>query len=251
MANNSKNSRRDFIKKAGLGTAALTLGGLGFSTSSYARIRGANDRMNIAMIGCYRRFNALMDSLPKLSQDLNIVYVCDVDQIRLAEAQAKVNERMGALPKSQVDLRKILEDKGVDAIINATPDHWHAPATFMALKAGKHVYLEKPCSHNPREGELLVDFQKKYNKVIQMGSQQRSAIETREIISEIQNGLLGETYMGLAFYSNQQGEGPQSATGAAACHPQLGIIPGSCSACSLYGYLFRLQLALVLAVWHR
>jgi len=72
------------------------------------------------------------------------------------------------------------------------------------MQAGKHVYLEKPCSHNPREGELLVDFQQKYNKVIQVGTQQRSAPETREIIHEIHNGLLGETYMGLAFYINNR-----------------------------------------------
>ena len=208
MKAENDNSRRDFIKKAGLGAASLTLGGLGFSRASYARIIGANDRMNFAMIGCNRRFNALMDSLPKLKDDLNIVYVCDVDQTRLADAQAKVNEKMGTMPGKEEDLRKILEDKGIDAIINATPDHWHAPATFMALQAGKHVYLEKPCCHNPREGELLVDFQKKYNRVIQMGSQQRSAIESREIIEAIHKGLIGETYLGVSFYSNGRGRVP-------------------------------------------
>jgi len=202
------NSRRDFIKKAGLGAASLTLGGLGLSASSYARIRGANERMNIAILGCYRRFNALMESLPKLSDDLNIAFVCDVDQKRLSDAQAKVKEKMGMMPGGEEDLRKILENKGVDAIINATPDHWHAPATFLALQAGKHVYLEKPCSHNPREGELLVDFQKKYNKVIQMGSQQRSALETREIVDEIHKGLIGDPYLGVAFYANSRGRVP-------------------------------------------
>jgi predicted dehydrogenase len=205
---NNTNTRRDFIKKAGLGAASLTLGGLGFSRSSYARIMGANDRMNIAMIGCYRRFDALMDSLPGLRDHLNIGYVCDVDQTRMANAQAKVKERMGTQPVQEEDLRKILEDKSVDAIINATPDHWHAPATFMALQAGKHVYLEKPCCHNPREGELLVDFQKKYNRVIQMGTQQRSAPESREIVGEIHQGLIGETYLGIAFYSNNRGRVP-------------------------------------------
>ncbi|HLO60880.1 MAG TPA: Gfo/Idh/MocA family oxidoreductase [Bacteroidales bacterium] len=205
---NTNNSRRDFIKKAGLGASALAIGGIGFPASSYARIVGANERMNFAMIGCYRRFNAYMDSLPKLTDDINVVYVCDVDKIRMADAQAKVSEKMGYKPDAEEDLRNILEDKKVDAVVIAIPDHWHAPATFMAVKAGKHVYLEKPCSHNPREGELLVDFQKKYNRVIQMGSQQRSAIETREIISEIHKGLLGETYMGLAFYSNSRGKVP-------------------------------------------
>jgi len=205
---NQNPSRREFIKKAGLGAASVALGSLGLSAASYKKIPGANERMNIAIIGCYRRFNGLMESLPKLSSELNILYVCDVDQVRLNDAQAKVNETMGYSPATEVDLRKILDDNKVDAIINATPDHWHAPATFMALKAGKHVYLEKPCSHNPREGELLVDFQKKYSKVIQMGSQQRSAIETREVISEIHKGLIGETYMGLAFYSNSRGRVP-------------------------------------------
>jgi predicted dehydrogenase len=205
---NQSNSRRDFIKKTGLGAASLTLGGLGLSPASYARIIGSNDRLNIAMLGCYRRFNALMDSLPSLSDHIRISYVCDVDQKRLNDAQAKVNDKMGSPAAAEVDLRKILEDKGVDAVINATPDHWHAPATYLALQSGKHVYLEKPCCHNPREGELLVDFQKKYNRVIQMGTQQRSAPLTREIIAEIHKGLIGDTYLGLAFYSNSRGRVP-------------------------------------------
>ena len=149
-----------------------------------------------------------MDSMPGLSGDLNISYVCDVDQKRMSDGQAKVNEKLGYLPKMEEDLRKILQDKSVDAVYLAIPDHWHAPAAFMALQAGKHVYLEKPCSHNPREGELLVDFQKKYNRVIQMGTQQRSAPESREIIDEIHNGLLGETYLGVAFYINSRGMVP-------------------------------------------
>jgi predicted dehydrogenase len=205
---NTTNSRRDFIKKAGLGAATLSLGGLSFPASSYARIRGANDRLNIAMIGCYRRFNGVMESMPGLSNDVNIAWVCDVDQKRMADGQAKVIEKMGYSPAMQEDLRKILDDKSVDAVYIAIPDHWHAPAAYMAMQAGKHVYLEKPCCHNPREGELLVEFQKKYNKVVQMGTQQRSAVESREIIDEIHNGLLGETYLGVAFYINSRGMVP-------------------------------------------
>jgi len=201
---NITDSRRDFIKKSSLGAASLALGGLAFPAASYARIRGANDRLNVALIGCYRRFGAYMDSWPALNNDLNIAWVCDVDQQRLDAARDKVNTVVGYQPKTETDLRKILDDKSVDAIFIATPDHWHAPATFMALQAGKHVYLEKPCSHNPREGELLVDFQQKYKKVVQMGTQQRSAPETREIIDEIHRGLLGETYLGLAFYINSR-----------------------------------------------
>lgn len=202
------NSRRDFIRRTSLGMASVAIGGLAFPRSSYARIMGANDRINIAFLGCYRRFNALMESFPGLSEHVNILYVCDADQIRMDAAATKVTEAMGTIPGKEVDLRKILEDPEVDAVINATPDHWHAPATFMALKAGKHVYLEKPCCHNPHEGELLVGFQKKYNRVVQMGTQQRSALESREIIQEIHNGLIGELYLGLAFYINSRGMVP-------------------------------------------
>ncbi len=197
-------SRRDFIRKTSLGMASLTIGGIGFSRSSYARITGANDRVNIAMIGCYRRFNALMEAMPRLTEHLNITHVCDVDAKRLMDAQSAVTTKMGQQPKAEADLRKILNEKEVDAVVIATPDHWHAPAAFMALEAGKHVYLEKPCCHNPREGELLVGFQKKYNRVVQMGTQQRSAPESREVISEIHGGLIGEAYMGQAFYINQR-----------------------------------------------
>jgi predicted dehydrogenase len=205
---NTSNSRRDFIKKSALGAAALTMGGLGLSTTSYSRIMGANDRVNIAFVGCFRRFDAVLSSLPGLKPHLKLAYVCDVDKIRLDRAVLRVSERMGEKPEKEEDLRKILEDKNVDAIINATPDHWHAPGTWMALQAGKHVYVEKPCSHNPREGELLVDFQKKYGKVVQMGNQQRSSVESQEIIQEIHNGIIGKAYKGVAFYSNNRGAIP-------------------------------------------
>jgi predicted dehydrogenase len=201
------NSRREFIKKTSLTAASVAIAGIA-SPASFARIRGANDRLNIAFIGCYRRFNAYLDSLPALTNYLNVLYVCDVDQVRMADAQLKVLEKTGSAPKKEEDIRKILEDKTVDAVFIAMPDHWHATAAIMALKAGKHVYLEKPCAHNPREGELLVDFQKKYNKVVQMGTQQRSSLESREIINEIHKGIIGDAYMAKAFYSNGRGMVP-------------------------------------------
>jgi predicted dehydrogenase len=110
--------------------------------------------------------------------------------------------------KLVADIHDVWNDKSVDAIFNATPDHWHAPGTWMAMQAGKHVYIEKPCSHNPREGELLVAFQQKYGKVIQMGNQQRSAKESQEIIGEIHKGVIGDVYKALAFYSNSRGAVP-------------------------------------------
>ena len=195
------NSRREFIKKTAAGSAALAIG---MSAKSYGRILGANDRIRVAMLGCNRRFGALSGSLAKLS-NVDIQFVCDVDSRRQEKAIGRIKELTGKKPKGEKDLRKILESQKIDAIFNATPDHWHAASTWMALDAGKHVYVEKPCSHNPREGELLIALQKKYGKVVQMGNQQRSAPESVEIISEIHNGAIGEAYLAKAFYSNGRG----------------------------------------------
>jgi predicted dehydrogenase len=109
---------------------------------------------------------------------------------------------MGEAPMAEKDFRKILEHKDVDAITIATPDHWHAPMAIDALKAGKHVYVEKPCSHNPAEGEMLVKAQQKYQKVVQMGTQQRSSPHTIEIVDKIHSGIIGRPYYAKAWYSN-------------------------------------------------
>ena len=98
----------------------------------------------------------------------------------------------------------MLESKDVDAITIATPEHWHTPMAIMGLQAGKHVYVEKPCSHNPHEGELLVMAQKKYDKLVQMGDQQRSSDFTIKIMKRIKDGLIGKPYFGKAWYSNNR-----------------------------------------------
>jgi predicted dehydrogenase len=106
------------------------------------------------------------------------------------------------------DIHEVWNDQRVDVVFNAAPDHWHAPGTWLAMQAGKHVYIEKPCSHSPREGELLLAFQKKYGKVVQMGNQQRSAKESQQIIAEIHGGIIGNVYKAVAFYANSRGECP-------------------------------------------
>ncbi len=103
---------------------------------------------------------------------------------------------------SDKDFRRILEQKDVDAITIATPDHWHTPMAIAGLQAGKHVYVEKPCSHNPAEGEMLVQAQQKYKKLVQMGTQQRSSPHTIEIIEKINQGIIGRPYFAKAWYSN-------------------------------------------------
>jgi predicted dehydrogenase len=197
-------TRRNFIKKS-----ILTVGGvaLGFSARSYNNIIGANDRIHVAFVGCGRRVGAYYASLgPAFNAQL--AYICDVKKSQREKVASELSSTLSYKPTLEEDIRKVLADKQVDAIFNATPDHWHAAATWMAMEAGKHVYLEKPATHNPKEGELLIQFQKKYNKVIQVGTQQRSSDHTIEIIREIHNGTIGNPYKALAFYTNQRGRVP-------------------------------------------
>ncbi|MDR8390068.1 Gfo/Idh/MocA family oxidoreductase [Aliifodinibius sp. S!AR15-10] len=197
-------SRKDFIKKTTFGAGGLAMG---LSAKSYGRVLGANDRIHVAFMGCGRRVGAYYESL---SEPFNteLSYICDVKQSQRERVANDLKENLSYSPKLTDDIRRVLDDSNVDAIFNATPDHWHAPGAIMALKAGKHVYVEKPCSHNPRESELLVEAQKKYDKVVQMGNQQRSAPHTIEIIDEIHNGVIGHAYKAVAFYSNRRGEVP-------------------------------------------
>jgi predicted dehydrogenase len=131
-----------------------------------------------------------------------VTHVCDVDKHELDKFAVAAKARFGQSPVKEKDFRKILESKDVDAITIATPEHWHAPMAIMGLQAGKHVYVEKPSSHNPYEGELLVQAQKKYGKLVQLGSQQRSSDHTINIIKKIKDGLIGRPYFGKCWYSN-------------------------------------------------
>lgn len=204
------NTRRDFIKKAALGTAGLTIGGMapGFSPKSYAKIMGANERINVAIVGLGRRLGAYYQPVSLKSSNVELVYLCDVMQSQRESAVGKWSKYIDYKPKLENDVRKVMADKSVDAMFIATPDHWHAPGAWMSMQAGKHVYVEKPCSHNPREGEILVACQKKYNKVVQMGNQQRSAPESIDIIGQIHNGVIGTPFKAVAFYNSVRGEVP-------------------------------------------
>lgn len=205
-----ENSRREFIKKAALGSVGLALGATtnGMSAKSYAKIIGSNERINLAILGLGRRLSAYYAPIGLKESNVELVYLCDVMKKQREAAIGKFAKHISYTPKLENDFRNVFADKGVDAIINATPDHWHTPGAIMGVQAGKHVYVEKPCSHNPREGELLVEAQKKYNKVIQMGNQQRSAIESIDIIDQIHKGVIGTAYKAVAFYSIARGEVP-------------------------------------------
>ena len=200
-----KSTRREFVKKSALGTAAIAIGGVGFPAQSYKRIIGSNNQLTVALIGCGRRVRAYFDPIIRNEKSIKVAYICDVMKERRDKVTSEISEKLGYSPVSENDYRRVLEDKNVDAIFNATPDHWHGPGTWMALETGKHVYVEKPLTHNPEEAELLFKYQKKYGGVIQMGNQQRSAPDSIRIIKEIHNGIIGEPYLAVAFYSNQRG----------------------------------------------
>ena len=202
--------RRDFLKKISIGTAGVVMSSSvnAMSAKSYANIIGANSRINVAIQGLGRRHKGFIEPIVKKESNVKLLYLCDVMKSQREKAAQKFSEVANYQPKLENDLRKILEDKDVDAVFMATPDHWHTPGACMAMQAGKHVYVEKPCSHNGYENEIIVDCQKKYNKVVQMGNQQRSSIETNEIIAEIHNGIIGDAYKAVAFYSNARGEVP-------------------------------------------
>lgn len=208
-------SRRAFIKNTVKGTAAIALGGMlpGFSAKSYASIIGANERVRVGMMGVNSRGLALASNYARIP-GCEVISVSDVDSRAAEKCIAKVNEIQRKRPEAVPDFRKALENKALDALVVAAPDHWHAPAAILAAKAGKHVYLEKPCSHNPHEGELLVNVAEKYKTVIQMGNQRRSWPNVIAAIREVQAGAIGRAYFAKGWYTNNResiGEGKEVA----------------------------------------
>ncbi len=196
-----KEERRIFIKKMTLGaTGAIA----GFPIISKGNIIGANDRVRLAIMGVNSRGNSLARSLAK-QKNAEIVYICDVDKNAMEKGINTVKEVTGKAPNGLVDFRKALEDKTIDGLVVAAPDHWHAPATIMGCKAGKHVYVEKPCSHNPREGEIMIEVAKKYKRVVQMGTQRRSWPVIQQAMKDLHNGRIGKVYFAKAWYANKRG----------------------------------------------
>jgi predicted dehydrogenase len=194
-------TRRDFLQRAGAA-------GLGIAVSNALpspRVRpsrSANEKVVVAVIGLNGRGIVHAQNFSRLANS-EVAYLCDVDRTVLGKAAGAL--RQDRAPKAIEDFRRALDDRSVDAVAIATPDHWHAPMAILALQAGKHVYLEKPCGHNAREGELLVAAAKKYGKQVQQGSQQRSSARTIEALQMIREGAVGTPYMARAWYANTRG----------------------------------------------
>ena len=192
-------TRREFLDSLAVGAATVAVNG---TAKSYRQILGSNDRLNFAVIGLNGRAYAHLSSLKANRSAARVSHVCDVDANILRKFAYSTQQEMGEAPATAKDFRRILELKDVDAITIATPDHWHAPMAIAGLQAGKHVYVEKPCSHNPAEGVMLVQAQQKYRKLVQMGTQQRSSPHTIEIVGKIHDGIIGRPYFAKAWYSN-------------------------------------------------
>jgi predicted dehydrogenase len=200
-----KNTRRTFIKKASSGAFALSLGGMlpAFSAKSYQNILGANEKIRVACMGVNSRGLAVGKNFAH-QKNCEVLHVCDVDSRAADICIDAIGKIQTAKPKATPDFRNALEDKDLDALIVTAPDHWHAPAALLACSAGKHVYLEKPCSHNPNEGEMLVKSAEKHKRVLQMGNQRRSWPNVAGAIAELHAGVIGRPYFAKTWYTNNR-----------------------------------------------
>ena len=198
-------TRREYLKIAATGSAAIAAGGIlpGFSARSYNRIAGANERIRLSSIGVNSRGNSLAQNFSKM-ETCEIIHVCDVDSRAIEKCCKSVEKITNHQPIGFKDFRKSLESRDVDGVVIATPDNWHAPAAMLAMKAGKHVYLEKPCSYAPAEGEMLVEGATKYNRVMQMGNQRRSWPNIIQGIQELKGGIIGRVYFAKGWYANNR-----------------------------------------------
>ena len=188
--------RRKFLKTASAAGLSLVA-----SPGVSSWLRSPGEKVRVAVMGLNGRGMVLARGFARAAH-AEVAYVCDVDSLVLAKGVSAVTGVQGKAPKGLGDFRKALEDKDVDALVIAAPDHWHTPAALLAMQAGKHVYVEKPCGHNPREGELLVEAQRKHQRVVQMGTQQRSAPRSIEVVQAIKEGAIGQPYLARAWYAN-------------------------------------------------
>lgn len=201
MRENQARDRRLFLK----GVAATAAMGIAVPKLATAGPRSmmANDKLVVGVMGLNGRGAALAKGFMVL-ENVEIGYVCDVDQRALGNGAKLVAEGQGKEAKRVSDYREILDDKAVDVLVVATPNHWHAPATIAGCAAGKHVYVEKPCSHTPEEGEWSVEAARKHDRVVQMGSQRRSWPAIREAVQKIRDGEIGKLYYARTWYNNRR-----------------------------------------------
>lgn len=202
--------RRRFLETTAAGTAALALTGRALRAAD-----APNNKIVTAIMGVNGRGASLASGFAKLPGS-EVAYVCDVDQHAVDKGVNLIAGIQSRKPEGVTDFRKILDDKSVDALLIATPDHWHAPATILACAAQKHVYVEKPACHNPREGELMIAAARKHNRVVQVGTQRRSAANMRDVMQRLHDGEIGRVLFARAWIN---GNRPQIGFGKPAAPP--------------------------------
>lgn len=196
-------NRRNFMKMATTGTMGLGVMSAAHSFNILSRYP-VEDKVRVAIMGVNGRGSQHIQAFAKVP-NVEISFICDVDSRAVANGLALAKKSgVRYSPKGISDFRRALDDQEVDAISIALPDHWHTPMALMALQAGKHVYIEKPGSHNPAEGELLSRAISNYGKIVQMGNQRRSWPKVQEAIAELHGGTIGNIYYARTWYTNNR-----------------------------------------------
>jgi predicted dehydrogenase len=198
-------SRRKFLTR-GTRAAAGVVAGTALASCTAprpkapTRVIGANERINMAVIGIRGRGNGVARGFAEIP-NVRVKTLCDIDENLFSQRAKKIEEIQSVAPSTEYDLRRVLEDKDIDAIATATPNHWHALITIWGCQAGKHVYVEKPCSHNIWEGRKMIEATKKYDRIVSVGFQNRSIGNVRAAMKFISEGKLGDIYMvkGLCY----------------------------------------------------
>ncbi|MBI5760611.1 MAG: Gfo/Idh/MocA family oxidoreductase [Planctomycetales bacterium] len=193
-------TRRTFLEHSAAGSAAL---GLSFATTAYAAQDAPGRKVVVGVMGLSRGMG-LAQTFAK-TPGVEVRYLCDIDAQRVGKGVEALSKASGQSHLGVGDYRKILDDKQVDALVCAAPNHWHAPATIVGCSAGKHVYVEKPCCHNPQEGEWMVAAARKNQKAVQMGTQRRSSPATIAAMQELRDGVIGRVYCARAWYASARG----------------------------------------------
>ena len=192
--------RRQFLGQTAVTGAAV---GVAMSGATSLAASSPSNKVVVGVMGLSRG-RSLTSTFAKL-KGVEVKYACDVDIDRAGKGADSLGKVGARKPEAITDFRRILDDSDVDVLICAAPNHWHAPATILGCSAGKHVYVEKPCSHNPWEGETMVAAARKYKQAVQMGSQRRSAPGTVEAIRQLHAGAIGRPYLSRSWYANLRG----------------------------------------------
>ena len=194
-------TRRQFLNKSirtTAGAAAMSFVGAG------SRVLGANEKVNIALIGCGGRGSGVARGLVEKGADL--LYLCDLHPEKLNKTANFIAQVQQRKPKLVKEMRRVFDDKDIDAVVVATPDHWHGPASILACQAGKDVYVEKPHAHNIWESQKMIEAARKYDRVLQVGTQNRSAVYNKAALEYIKSGKLGDIRI-VKVYNLKAGAG--------------------------------------------